>query len=69
MFTVDGSKSWQRAKEKVTAERPSVQILSRGEYRVSGSGGNFYPVSIRADGQDTVINCRFGACGELSRSD
>jgi uncharacterized Zn finger protein len=57
MFIVDGSKSWQRAKGKAAADRPGVQILSRGEYRVAGSGGNYYSVSIRAEGQGTLIDC------------
>lgn len=59
MFTVDSSnRSWQKAKDKAADARPVVQVKAFGDYRVEGSvRGNFYGVTITADGQDTVIDC------------
>lgn len=57
MFKVDGSKTWQNAKEKAAGAEPAVLIEMFGVYRVEGSGGNYYNVQIGAEGQETVINC------------
>jgi uncharacterized Zn finger protein len=58
MFRVEESAAWQRAKTKAAETRPRIQVMAVGDYRVEGSvRSNFYRVSIKAEGQATVIDC------------
>lgn len=57
MFIVDNGRAWRRAKDKAAAGRPAVKVLSYGSYSVEGSGGNYYGVTVRAEGQGTRIDC------------
>jgi hypothetical protein len=57
MFIVEDGKTWRNAKQKAAETQPAVLINTFGDYRVEGSGGNYYGVTIQADGQDTIITC------------
>lgn len=57
MFTVEDSREWQRARAKAAAEQPAFETSARGLYRVKGSGGNRYAVTVRAEGQGIRIDC------------
>jgi len=54
MFTVNGTEErQQRAMRKAQDERPVVATVVLGSYRVEGSGGNFYDVTVAGD----AVNC------------
>jgi hypothetical protein len=58
MFTVNGNDaSWQRAQGKAAEDKPEVQINGFGDYKVAGSLGGRYAVTIEEDENGTHIAC------------
>jgi hypothetical protein len=59
MFTVNGTDARQgRAREKARALRPAVIAHKASSYRVEGSGGNFYAVTV--EGAEVGCSCMAG---------
>ncbi len=59
MFTVNGTDARQaRARDKARALRPAVIAHKASSYRVEGSGGNFYAVTVQ--GAEVDCSCMAG---------
>lgn len=59
MFMVNHTEDrQQRAQSKARETRPAVDALSFGSYRVEGSGGNRYDVTV--EGAEVGCNCMAG---------
>ena len=59
MFTVDVTEArQQRARQKAREVSPIVATVEVGSYRVEGSGGDFYDVTV--EGEEIGCNCMAG---------
>lgn len=57
MFVVDKDLKLRKAKQKAYEERPDVITDSLGSYRVEGSGGSYYNVSVAPIGYRLTVHC------------